>query len=136
MAQTTTRRAALMAPGAALLSAVAIAAAVAPAGPDAGLIADCHAFIAWEHRVLALYTGPGKIEEGDERDAAEDTLQIHQRPLLDRICATPATTLEGARAKGAALATWAPDHLKPPTQCWDERLLASLLADLIGEDRP
>jgi hypothetical protein len=139
----TSRRATLASSAAALLSAAVGFAKPAPLpwrngprpaptpGDDTALIADCQAFIAWEHRVVGLYSGPGKIEEGAERDAAENGLQVHQRPLLDRICTTPAMTPAGSRAKATALATWAPDHLKPGPY-WDERLLASLLEDLTG----
>ena len=134
------RRGLLAASASALVAGAAIAAAAhgAPVaspgapGDDAALIADCQAFIAWEHHVRALYRGQTRIEDDDERDIALDALQEHQRPLMDRICTAPATTLEGARAKGTALATWASDLLNPPTTCWDERLLASLLADLSG----
>ena len=101
------------------------------AGDDA-LIDACQAFIAWEERSRALYAGPTRIEDDDERDLALVPIEAQQEPLFNRICATPAVTPEGARAKAAALVAWAPDYLTPESGCWDDRLMASLLADLTG----
>ena len=122
---------AALAAGAAIATAARGAPVVSP-GADDALIDACQAFIAWEERVLALYTGATRIEDDDEREAALVPLEAQQRPLVDLIVATPAVTPEGARAKAAALVAWAPDYMKPESGCWDYRLLASLLADLTG----
>jgi hypothetical protein len=66
--------------------------------------------------------------------AAEAPIEEQQQVLLDRICAIRATTTEGLTARAKSLALWAPDliHETTPDFCYDTRMAAALLRDMVG----
>lgn len=62
-------------------------AAPGAAHPDAALLGACAAFSALEHDKLALFEGPGRIEDDEAHDAAIEPIWARQAPLLDQVCA-------------------------------------------------
>lgn len=127
-----------------LLRLAGLAAAVGAARPasapdldNATLLAACAAFGALERERLALFEGPGRIEDDDERDEAIGPIWARQVPLLEQICARRATTLAGHRARAAAYWLWDGGELAWRARAagegsLDDRLLAALVADLAG----
>ena len=135
------RRAALLGAGAVLaLPGVAAPAGASP-GTDADLIAACAEFNVLERQFLALFDGPGRIEDDDERE--EPVARIHeaQKPILDRIVRLRATTMNGFLARIRTIMLEDLD-LNPnkmaASQFMNEQLLGAFLrdfADLAGVAR-
>jgi hypothetical protein len=100
-------------------------------GPDAELIALCATFDDLSRQFDGLHVGPNRIEDDEIRDVALDPIERQQKPLIDAICIRRAVTPDGISAKARSLIVWAPDWLQP-NPFWDERLIASILADLTG----
>lgn len=112
-------------------AAAAVAVTAAAAHPDADLIAACEAFTETERRLQAIYPGcAAEILDEATRALIEDDLWGRQRALVRRICAARATTLDGIRARAAAIAAFDPMWLEHGALNWDERMLAALLRDL------
>jgi len=108
---------------------------VADHRPDAALIAVCAEFDVIERHINSHYAGGSrKIEDDEERDAVIAPLQEAQRPLLDRIIALRATTLDGFMARARTLALWDPDAMRQigPGHYLEDRILAALLRDMTG----
>jgi hypothetical protein len=100
---------------------------------DAELLALCEQFDELTRERSSLFEGENRLDDQDARDAALDALTARGRPLVERLCATRAVTVEGIRAKARSLALWEPDSLHPTGErFWDEDLMASILADLLG----
>ncbi len=96
---------------------------------DAELLRLCGRFVALEIQAKALFAG-GDLDDDDPRERAIVTAQDK---LLPRICAIRARTIAGVQAKARAVATWAPDLMRPERHPYtDERLIASILSDLTG----
>jgi hypothetical protein len=132
---TPTRRGAMRLSTAALFAGIATtASASTKPSPDAELLEACAEFDALEHRINDLYSkGATPIEDDNERNKAIQPFTRRQSELIDRIC-TRATTREGLLARARSLTIWAPDLLKnhTPHACWDNRMVATLLRDLLG----
>ena len=105
------------------------------AHPDATLLALTSEFAELGATSDRLYEACSDI--GDPRDAAWATYLTHVdqtrprwRELLDAICATPALTREGLRAKAAAGSDWVHPDLgsDEPT----DRLAWSVFQDVLG----
>ena len=77
---------------------------------------------------------PDNIPLQDVLDAELGDLQAAFWPIVERIVATPATTMEGIQAKARASRTvWLSVRLDPGTKgSAHERLIFSLLADTAG----
>ena len=129
---TPSRRALLAsAPAVLALSGTAIAAPGTP-NPDAGLIRTCQQFAEAEFADWYRYVATTDCEIADR---LEDTTP--DWATLRWIEATPATTLEGLRAKALAFVAW---HKDAFDDCVDDRdssspLLASLIRDLAAPAR-
>lgn len=89
----------------------------------------------WSHR-LARYFGPARIEDDDARDCALASIKARMDGVLRDICQLRAATLEGHRARAAAVALWAPDLIteKDLDGGPAERIVGALLRDLLGKD--
>jgi len=135
-----------------LLGGAAVALAAAPVGspgnvvvppvadhhPDAALIAVCAEFDAIERHIVSHYAGGSrKIEDDEERDVAIAPFQEAQAPLLERIIALRATTPDGFMARARTLALWDLDAMRQigPGHYLEDRMLAALLRDMVGEAR-
>ncbi len=100
---------------------------------DAELIAVCAEFDAIERHINSHYAGGSrKIEDDEERDAAIAPFQEAQAPLLERIIALRATTLDGFMARARTLALWDLDAMRQigPGHYLEDRMLAALLRDM------
>lgn len=119
-AHTLNRRAALG------LSVSAVLAGGTP--PERGLAAACGEFRRLEQERNSI-TWPTNDEEWAAVHAEYDA---RQKPVLDRIVAMRAVTLEDHRARAEALLSMfdgaALDGLK--STCWDDKLAAAMLRDL------
>ena len=121
--------------GAATALALARPTWAADPSPDAELLAFSAAFDALEHRCNALYEGPTRIINDDERDIALAPIRDEQERLLTPLMDLRAQTLAGARARLQTLLLWDKD-LAPEDDAAAEgdyvnhRLLAALLRDL------
>ena len=134
MTRDTSRRQ-LFGSGAALLLMAPVASGKA-AELDGELLAVCAEFDALERQLNAMHTGGANaIADHDERDAAQRPLQERQSDLLDRMCELPARTPEGVLAKARSLDLWDKGQIEENGTAdgyWDERMLASLMRDLLG----
>ena len=112
----------------------------APPDLDDQLIAACLAFDALERCVDALNdpADPAFIEDDDVRDRATAPIEAEQVPLMERICALKAATLQGKRARARSFLLWhkaidpAVDAVAPH-RSWTDRLVAAVLRDLSEE---
>lgn len=118
----------------------AVAQAVPGAHPDAELIALCAAFMGLERRHQASFdpSSPAYVEDDDERDRVNDPICDAQEPLVERICAMRATTLEGARARVRSILLWDADAdpAKDPLcfgHSMNHRMTAAVFRDLLAE---
>jgi hypothetical protein len=141
---TTTRRAVLA--SAVSIPVVAIAAvptvAAQSSDADAELLALLARFDAAERCSQATFDA---VETNDAWDAGEpirDACQGEQEAIIDAICATPARSIAGLRARARSFLLWAPmmegpveDVAADPGLPFEPRLLAALLRDLAGEAR-
>ncbi len=106
--------------------------------PDRELIGVCAEFDAIERHINSHYAGGSrKIEDDEERDGAIAPFQEAQAPLLERIIALRATTLDGFMARARTLALWDLDAMRQigPGHYLEDRMLAALLRDMVGEAR-
>ncbi len=127
---TPTRRGLL---GGAAVLAVAPVAPTMSAHPDCELIAVCAEFDAIERHINSHYAGGSRnIEDDEERDVAIAPFQEAQEPLLERIIALRATTLDGFMARARTLALWDLDAMRQigPGNYLEYRMLAALLRDM------
>ena len=69
-----------------------------------------------------------------KRDVAIAPFQEAQEPLLERIIALRATTLDGFKARARTLALWNQDAMRQigPGHYLEDRMLAALLRDMTG----
>ncbi len=125
--------------GAAVLAVAPVAPAMsAYPHPDRELIAVCAEFDAIERHINSHFAGGSrKIEDDDERDGAVAPFQEAQEPLLERIIALRATTSDGFKARARTLAGWNQDAMRQigPGHYLEDRMLAALLRDMVGETR-
>ncbi len=125
--------------GAAVLAVAPVAPAMsAHPHPDRELIAVCAEFDAIERHINSHYAGGSRnIEDDEERDVAIAPFQEAQEPLLERIIALRATTPDGFKARARTLALWNQDAMRQigPGHYLEDRMLAALLRDLVGEAR-
>ncbi len=108
--------------------------------PDAELMWLCAEIDRLEDEWLSLYAKPGATQEEaiaaeDRADAARDGFFARQAPLIERIGAMTATTLEGLKARARTIVKWAPDALGKPKMDAGELMIAALLRDLVAESR-
>lgn len=103
-------------------------------GADARLIRACAKFGALERRCLALHYGPARIEDEDALDRALAPIRARMHHVLQDVCDQHAVTLEGHRARAAAVALWAPDLIteRNLTGSPERRIVGALLRDLLG----
>ncbi len=126
-------RRAVLTGGAAILAtaAVPIAANAAAPNPDAALIAACAEFDRLEHAKRALLQGPQRIQDDETHNRLAMPLYWQQDELSKQIMATPATTIEGLRAKARSVVLYDAECAKG----WDDLHLDmahSIIRDLIG----
>lgn len=119
-------------------SSLAIAGQMVPgiaqaASADAELVSACAVFETLEHQVGAIYDGPGRIEDDDNRQAAMEAIADRQLPWLERICELRAVTPVGWKAKARSFACWDRDALGTKFREGDpsERILFALLRDML-----
>ena len=131
-AHTTSRRRLLSAAPAILVMSGAAIAAPAAQNPDAELIRVCQAFAEVEFADWYRYL---VTDDGEAEHQFEDTLP--DWATLRQIEATPATTLEGMRAKALAFVAWDRESYdnSPDSRDGHTTLLASLLRDLAAPAR-
>jgi len=118
-------------------SIVALGASETAGGnPDAELIALCAEFERCEEAINDFYShGRTPIEDDQLREAAQDPLWQRQCDLADKIDASRASTLEGARARARAIVTYnGGDFVDAYLRKLgvDGVLLAALIRDLAG----
>lgn len=103
-----TALAGLAAAGLAKPETLTAAPAAKPEGknPDARLIALCDEFCRLERKSEALFEGPTRIDDDDERTPHVIAVMNEQDPVLDGIVSIKATTLAGLKAKTEALVAW------------------------------
>ena len=100
---------------------------------DAALIAACDQAYDLEVRYNSTFLGPEAIEDDEDRAEVYMPFLEEQKPLLDRIYTTPATTLEGLRAL-CRLVLIEDLEFDPREQleseCVNEKLLGALLVSV------
>ncbi len=109
-----------------------------PESDDEELITVCAEFDAIEAHINAHYSGGAlEIKDDEERDIAILPMQEAQEPLLDRIVALRATTLDGFMARARTLAGWDVEATRKigEDNYLNERMLAALLRDMVGKAR-
>ncbi len=107
--------------------------AISDGRDDAELIAVCAEFDVIERHINSHYAGGSRnIEDDEERDAAIAPMEEAQAPLLERIIALRATTLDGFMARARTLALWDLDAMRQigPGHYLEDRMLAALLRDM------
>lgn len=110
-----------------------VAAATVPATPpDALVLALCAELEGIERAYLALFDGPGAIDDDNARDAALVDVLAGQEAALARLCAAPCASLAGLLAKLRLLALMNPDVVghEPDDGYHLPRLLGSVLRDV------
>jgi hypothetical protein len=144
---TTTRRrlcggsAALLAIAGFVPAAAAVVAPATAAHPDAELLDLLSRFDALERQVAGSYSTGGEQTPAawNVAEATRNTWQAKQVTLLASICATPAQTLDGLRARAASLVLWDADaHARVVSgddkgDYWDDRMEGALLRDLVRD---
>jgi hypothetical protein len=128
-----TRRSALRFSAAALVAGVTLPASAGVATtvhPEAELIATCQRFAEAEFESWYRF-----VVESDEEDDAEWDAQCIN--VMKWITATPATTVEGCRAKALALTAWHRDFYDDQEDDRDTHttFLAALLRDMVAPAR-
>lgn len=96
--------------------------AAAAAETDAELIELCARFVELERRIT------------DAGEQAAEALSKEQAALIPRICCIRASNSASLRARAHALVAWAPDVAEGAEdggRCWDQRLLAAVVRDLL-----
>ena len=128
----------LVGPGASLLLLAGAAMKAAPpaeaaGSPDAELLRVCAEFDALERQYVALH-GVETIEEEHANEPLINVVSARQQHLLDRLCELRATTMQGLRAKAETLANWDPTSTdEDPGRYWDDRMVASLVCDILAQ---
>lgn len=122
--------------GTAVATAAAMASARARAGDDADLI---RLYGEWREAYTKAGQLSAKWDETAEEDVGERTYRALGRSVVEafqaeemmvtRICAVPALTAEGRRAKGAVLSRYLPDEIRDLPI---DQLTRSLCQDLMG----
>ncbi|MGI4943469.1 MAG: hypothetical protein ACRYHQ_23370, partial [Janthinobacterium lividum] len=95
--------------------------------PDAALLTVCAAFDAVERRRNAMF------DDDTLTDEANAAIWEEQAPLVDRLCELQAVTIEGMRARARSLALYDDAMMERRTVYTNDRLVAAVLRDLIGE---
>ena len=95
--------------------------------PDAELLAVCAEFDAVEHRRNAMF------DDDTLTDEANASIRDEQEPLVDRLCDLQAMTIEGMRARARSLVLYDDAVMERRTVYTNDRLVAAVLRDLIGE---
>lgn len=98
-----------------------------PPEPDAELLIVCAEFDASEHRRNAMF------DDDTLTDEANAAIREEQAPLVDRLCELRAATIEGMRARARSLVLYDDAVLERHTVYTNDRLVAAVLRDLIGE---
>ncbi|MGI4797488.1 MAG: hypothetical protein ACRYG8_26265 [Janthinobacterium lividum] len=94
---------------------------------DAELLAVCAEFDAVEHRRNAMF------DDDTLTDEANAAIREEQAPLVDRLCELQAVTIEGMRARARSLVLYDDAVLERHTVYTNDRIVAAVLRDLIGE---
>ncbi len=106
----------------------------APMHDDAELIALCGEFDDLRRQIDALFEGPGRIANEEERDVAAAPLEAAQDALVERICAMRASTIEGYRARLVSAALYDPSIFHLSGEGFPaHRMVGAVIRDLIGE---
>ena len=84
-------------------------------------------FDAVEHRRNAMF------DDDTLTDEANTAIREEQAPLVDRLCNLQAVTIEGMRARARSLVLYDDEVLERRTIYTNDRLVAAVLRDLIGE---
>ncbi|MEG3348398.1 hypothetical protein [Novacetimonas sp. GS1] len=103
------------------------------ANTDAKLIALCHRFDAVQDEILSFYEGGLRyVEDEAERDRLIEPFEDQQAELLEAMCVLRAMTPEGHVARARTFVKWWPHALLKigPGNCWDERMVGSLVRDM------
>ena len=96
----------------------------------------CAEFDGLEWRLQVIDAEHPSTVEGDRRfDAACEIIRDEQEELLARICALPASTIEGALAKATTLVYFTSNMLNPGDTGWGVRLTISMRRDLTNAGR-
>ncbi|MGI4976802.1 MAG: hypothetical protein ACRYG6_07650 [Janthinobacterium lividum] len=100
------------------------------ASPDDELISLCAECDALQVQVDALWDGVSRIEDDDERDNLQAPLTAQQIPLIERMCETRPTTLQGHVARCRTYHRWdkSPPDVNSP-YC-NEAMQGAILRDL------
>ena len=102
--------------------------------PDAELLEACANADEVQRRIDALWTGPTRVDDDNQRDTLLDPLRDEQHPFLEQVVDLRAQTLAGHMARARTLLLWDKD---PPSAddsyYMNERLMGALLRDLDGE---
>ena len=101
---------------------------------DAELIAACAEFDRLERQILQVEGAATTVEREYEADRLTATWKERQETLVLTISSARASTLAGLQAKTATLVLWDSEALSPSSDYWNERLVTSLLGDLLGFD--
>ncbi len=99
----------------------------APPDPDAELLAVCAEFDAMEHRRNAMF------DDDTLTDEANAAIREEQAPLVDRLCEMQAITIEGMRARARSLVLYDDAVMERHSVYTNDRIVAAVLRDLIGE---
>ena len=95
--------------------------------PDVELLAVCAEFDAVEHRRNAMFDNDTLTDE------ANAAIREEQAPLVDRMCELQAVTPEGMRARARSLMLYDDAVMVRRAIYTNDRLVAAVLRDLIGE---
>ena len=110
-------------------------AATAAARPDAELFRLCAEIDALEDKISSFTIKGATLEEGQARDKLARPFADAQGALIAQLCDTPATTIEGIRARARTLLKWAPDWEDQKRSGYHYAMISALLRDLVGEAR-
>lgn len=95
------------------------------------LCADFDALQRSKHRVFDM---PSESDaDFYRRDLALEAIEIKQEPMVERMSAMRATTMDDHRARARSIAGWlGKDQLAEDAEscCWDKRMVAALVRDL------
>ncbi len=110
---------------------LSVADASTPAAPDAKLITLCEAFDDHEREYELAVRGVETFEQQEAIEPELKRISTLQEPLVERIIVTRATSPDGIRAKAQSIVL-AGGIGGLDSSYANERLLASLLSDLLG----